>query len=139
MWVKYALTCLIKGRYDRQIEKAQEQKDNHLATTLASRRDAMVLSQSLFFNKITSWIVSGIGLCKSRTHEFEADKYGIHLMHAAGMNAESAVWLQSYFAAYHPQNTGIRWFDRALHLFSTHPSSEERLAVNIKTLKDLPQ
>lgn len=114
---------------------------------LQKKRDSVSNTIFRLYDLIAyQWILTHCNLCTSRSHELEADKYGMHLIHKVGSehnkiglnenSAESAVWLQHYFKKAHPRvSTG--WLGRIVNLLSTHPSSEERLAANQKTWQEL--
>jgi len=73
----------------------------------------------------------------SRQHELEADRYGMLYLQRAGYNPKVAVWLQEFFAKQRPDDN--TFLDKVIHLFSSHPTSKERAALNRKTLEDLTQ
>lgn len=70
----------------------------------------------------------------SRDKEFEADKYGIRYMAAAGYDVQAAVTLQEKFLAL-SQNENPNWLQG---LFRTHPPSKERIKANRRTAKKYP-
>lgn len=132
MLASYAINYMIQQYYNKQVQK-EPKKTEQLQTNC----NEQIKTVSFVFNKASSWIVSGIGLCKSRSHELEADKYGMHLMKKSDFDPEAAVWLQEYFAKNHSHKTGVGWFDIAMNFLSSHPSPEERIAANKKTLDEL--
>lgn len=130
----------------KKIETKTEEQQLKIAE-LEKKRDSISNAIFKIFDFVAyRWILTHCTLCTSRSHELEADKYGMHLIHkvaienpAIGFNknsAESAVWLQHYFKEAHPRiSTG--WFAWVMNLLSTHPSCEERLAANKKTWQEL--
>jgi Zn-dependent protease with chaperone function len=151
--VKYAVDYFINRYY----KKERESYNNEIESFKKSPKSADQIQELLKQNetmkhienlkKINSWVfdhmaslcIRGLTLCAGRAHELEADKYGMHLLYNIyGMKPESAVWLQEYFKAMHPQKAGISWIDRIVHVFTgTHPTLDERLAANKKTLEEL--
>ncbi len=71
----------------------------------------------------------------SRQHELEADKYGMVYLKRSGYNPKAAIWLQEFFAKNHSHSLGF--LDAIFNLFSTHPSSKERAAINRKTYEEI--
>lgn len=124
--------------------KTEEQKQK--IAELEEKRDSTSNIIFTIFDFIAyRWILTHCTLCTSRSHELEADKYGMHLVHKVGIkqnnlgfdkrSAESAIWLQHYFKKSAPTSTG--WLARVRNLLSTHPSSDERLAANERTWQEL--
>jgi predicted Zn-dependent protease len=132
MVASYAINYLIQQYYNKQAQNEPKKAEQLRADCNKNTQNV-----SYVFNKASSWIVSGIGLCKSRSHELEADKYGMHLMKKSGFDPAAAVWLQEYFKQHHSHKTGMSWFDIAMNFLSSHPSPEERIAANQKTLEEL--
>jgi len=62
----------------------------------------------------------------SRSHELEADRYGIEYMARAGYDPQAAVELQETFVKL-SQNRRSGWLDG---LFASHPPSQERVEAN---------
>jgi len=110
---------------DKKVKKANEVKNSRQAAvkTDSIASNIMSLSAKLF-------LLSG-----SRAHEYEADKYGMHLMQKAGYNPNAAIWLQKYFIS--RQLNLPSWVRNITDLFSTHPDSNKRLKENQKTLKEI--
>ncbi|MBX7066651.1 MAG: M48 family metalloprotease [Parachlamydiales bacterium] len=75
-------------------------------------------------------IQGSLALCQSREHEYEADKYGMHLMKSANINPRAAIWLMEYFKEHHQNLFGIEFL-------STHPLPEGRLEKNKETFQEL--
>jgi predicted Zn-dependent protease len=67
-----------------------------------------------------------------RSHELESDRYGMIYMAKAGYNPQAAVTLQELFLKLSKRKSS--WVEG---LFASHPPSEERIAANIKTAKEL--
>ena len=55
----------------------------------------------------------------------------------AGYDPRAALWLQKFFAKQHPSEG--TFLEKILHLFSTHPTSEERFKKNTETLELIEQ
>lgn len=78
---------------------------------------------------------STLGMLKySREAEFEADKYGIKYMVAAGYDPQGAVELQELFLKL-SKGKRSNWFST---LFLTHPPSEDRIQANKQTAASYP-
>jgi predicted Zn-dependent protease len=74
-------------------------------------------------------------LASSRSHEYEADKYGMHLMKKSGYDLKASLYLQELFMKKAIQ---LPSFIKYIFSFvSTHPANELRLEENKKTLKEL--
>lgn len=79
-------------------------------------------------------------LMDSRHAEYEADEYGIKLMHQAGYKIEGSLALQELFMYlkehdHEPTTCVGRTMKRILEWTSTHPSSKNRLEANRKTIE----
>jgi len=72
-------------------------------------------------------------LAGSRSHEYEADKYGMYMMEQAGYNPKAAVWLQEFFQE--KFKSPKTWIGKIQEFFSTHPMTANRLEENKKTLQ----
>lgn len=133
----------------KELEKIQvkTKEQRQKIVKLQKKRDSTSNMIFTLFDFIAyRWIFTHCTLCTSRSHELEADKYGMHLVHKVGSDernklgfnknsAEAAIWVQHYFKRSAPISIG--WLNRILNLFSTHPSCEERLAANQKTWQEL--
>lgn len=135
--VKYALAYLVIHRsYDSEIQKANGDPDQ--IAKIEKERQRAVDNSLALVGSLGNWLISGLTLCGSRSHELEADKFGMHLMAKTGdMDPKAAVWLMHYFKKHHDGNTGISWYDWIQQLFNTHPTPEERLKANQETLEQL--
>lgn len=148
--MEFAASFFVKRYYNNQIqelEKKEAKTELEKAKITELRQTVDCISKTIFnlFDFIAyRWILSHCSLCTSKSHELEADKYGMHLIHAVGSagadgfnktSAEAAVWLQHYFQKKHPTASGI--IGRVMRAFSTHPPSEERLAANKATWEEL--
>ena len=73
----------------------------------------------------------------SKSCEFEADRYGIAIMHRAGYDPQAAVALQKMFLKMEIERS---WLEKifALDAFSSHPPSAERIKYNQQTISELP-
>ncbi|MGB7978102.1 MAG: M48 family metalloprotease [Chlamydiales bacterium] len=134
--IKYAFVYLFIGRaYDEEIQRAG---NNRIASAKAHlRREEAIRNSLAWLNPIGDWLIAGVGLCGSRSHELEADKYGMHLMARACIDLKAAVWLMSYFERKHSHSTGNGWLDWLASWFYSHPTPAERLAANRNTLQEL--
>ncbi|HEV7736877.1 MAG TPA: M48 family metalloprotease [Chlamydiales bacterium] len=138
--VKYAFSYFVRRNYDSEIKKTNDPV--HRAQ-LIHKQNLATENCLTFLNPLGSWLLSSLSLCGSRSHELEADKFGMHLlakMQDAPFNKNSpraAVWLMHYFKHHHSTKTNIGWVDCIRELFYTHPTPEERLAANIQTWKTL--
>lgn len=86
---------------------------------------------------VCSFIITSIELGYSRSYELEADRFSIKLMNDCGLKPQAAVFLMSYFNAYHDDTIGYPWFDRVVHFLSSHPTPADRLEANKKTLREM--
>lgn len=139
--VKYAFSYFARSSYDEQIAAAE---DNPEKVAQLRRLQAHATYSSLgFLDPLISIFSGGLGLCSGRGHEFEADKYGMHLyaeMDEVPFTKDSpkaAIWLMHFFVAHHSSKTGTGWLDWIKEWFDTHPCPEDRLAENLKTWKIL--
>lgn len=134
----------------KELEKLEFKTEEQLEKIAELKKKCKATSISIFkvFDFIAyRWILTHCILCTNRSHEFEADKYGMHLIHKVGSednklglnknSAESAVWLQHYFKKTARSRMFTGWLGRIQKLMHTHPSAEERLAANQKTWEDL--
>ncbi len=135
--VKYGLAYLLVHRiFDREIEKANG--DPTRIAKIEKKREESVDRSLILTGSLGNWLITGITLCGSRSHELEADKFGMHLMaKTGGMDPKAAVWLMHYFKKHHNTSTDISWYDWIQGLFHTHPTPEERLRANQETLQHL--
>ena len=98
-----------------------------------------VASAALSGNDYRDLILTGanagavLGTTKyGRNAEFEADKYGVKYMVAAGYDPQGAVTLQQKFMAMHNENNPS-WL---AGMFASHPPSSARVARNKELAKD---
>lgn len=82
---------------------------------------------TFLFSKVGIELIS---LSRSRSDEFEADKYGIHYMAKAGYNPRGALFLQKVFEEVSVKATGIDFL-------STHPHPTKRYEANEQTIREL--
>ncbi len=129
--LEYALTFFISNT-EKELAKTQE---NHKKTSPFDKRDQLALAKivSGLFEPLYKTVFKLLQQHGSRQHELEADKYGMVYLKRSGYDPKVALWLQKFFAKQHPSEDGI--LAKILHLFSSHPTSEERLKENTKTLK----
>jgi len=121
-------------------KEAELQKNNPSAkNSILNKADELTLAKTVdqAFDALYNTLFSLLQKHGSRQHEFEADKYGMVYLKRAGYDPKVAIWLQKFFAKQHPSENGI--LDKILHLFSSHPTSEERVKENIKTLELIRQ
>lgn len=150
--VQFTINFFLCRHFNTQIQelekiKVKTEEQQTKIAQLHEKRDSVSNTVFRLFDFIAyQWILTYCNLCTSRSHEFEADKYGMHLIHKVGSeynkiglnenSAEAAVWLQHYFKETRSTiSTG--WLRRIKNLFSTHPSSEQRIAANQKTWQEL--
>ncbi len=135
--VKYAIAfCFVSRGFDKEIQDAGA--DSARSADVKKRQKEAVNNSLFVFGRLSDWLSSGLTLCGSRSHELEADKYGMHLMKKVDdLNPEAAVWLMRFLDKYCSVKTGIGWYDRISNWFHTHPTSEERLRANKRTLQEL--
>ncbi len=96
-------------------------------------------------DRLIGLIAQGLLRDRSQCYEFEADKYGMHLMddvsqkdrHWARDSALAHVWLQSFFVDHHNGRSGIALIDKWREFWSTHPAPQSRLQANIRTWEAL--
>lgn len=136
----------VNKSYNAKIEEARKMGADSLVQTLEIKRIAQAEKISSLFEVTSSWLISGISLCNSRSHELESDRYGMRLIrdfsklqrHDFNDNSPmAAIWLQQYFQKNHSHNTHNHYLNRLINFFSTHPSPEERLEANKQTWLDL--
>ena len=132
--------------YDAKIKEAVQKQDGSLIQVLASERDSQAERVGYLFEVASSWLISGISLCNSRSHELESDRYGMRMIrdfsklqrHDFNQNSPTAaIWLQEFFKKHHSHDTKSNFLNRVINYFSTHPSPEERLEANKQTWQDL--
>jgi Zn-dependent protease with chaperone function len=135
--VKYALAYLIIHRsYDKEMEEAN---GNPVQMAKVEQQRAEAVNNSLvLMGPLGNWLITGVTLCSGRSHELEADKFGMHLMaKTKDMDPKAAVWLMHYFKKHHNAHTGIGWYDWIQGLFLTHPTPTERLKANLETWEQI--
>ena len=66
----------------------------------------------------------------SQCHEYEADRFGIEIAHAAKFNPYASISLQEMFLSMDRSNE-----NKVAALFSSHPPSSKRLEENRKTVE----
>nr|NGX49936.1 Beta-barrel assembly-enhancing protease [Candidatus Anoxychlamydiales bacterium] len=76
-------------------------------------------------------------LAGSRSHEYEADKYGMYLMKDNGYNPKAALWLQEFFITRELETSD--WIKKVYEIFSTHPAAKNRLEKNRETLNEIEE
>ncbi len=153
---QYFISHYVKSHYDKKIEGVKSSSSTTMQATgmsdsdqkineIEKQKKSSLKSIESLFNFFVRHLSSGIGKCKSRSHELEADKYGMILLHEAGKknlaglntsSAKSAIWLQGFFIQ-HTKPFQPGFLDWLTSLVSTHPSSHERLAMNKKTWETL--
>jgi Zn-dependent protease with chaperone function len=136
VWIKHAF---VTRPFEQKISEAKSKNLPLTVTELEREKNAKLHSISRLFNYASAWILRGLTLCNSRSHELESDKYGMRLMKMAMGDSSplAALWLQHFFQAHHPDPSGKG--ARILSFFSTHPTHRERLEENAKTWAELAQ
>jgi beta-barrel assembly-enhancing protease len=127
------ISYFVNKHYDKKLEK---ETDKVSRKVVEAQRQSTHLKVRKVFDSVSKFVTSGIGKCNSRKHELEADRYGMFLLKNSGMNAQSAIWLQEFFIYQKPHSSG-GFFDWLSSLTSTHPTSQERLAANKQTWKEM--
>lgn len=148
--MEFAANFFVRRYYNNQIQELEkkETKTELEQAKIDKLHETRNSTSNTIFNLFDfiayRWILSHFTLCTSKSHELEADKYGMYLIHMMGTDgadgfdknsAEAAVWLQHYFQKAHPTSSGL--IGRIMRVFSTHPPSEERLAANKATWEEL--
>ncbi|NGX62927.1 MAG: Beta-barrel assembly-enhancing protease [Candidatus Anoxychlamydiales bacterium] len=101
-----------------------------------SQKDERFTSHDLLeilFNFVSNLVVKLYMLLGSRSHEYEADKYGMYMMTKAGYDPEGAIKLQEFFQEKFETPKG--WIAKIQEFVSTHPMTAKRLEENKKTLQ----
>lgn len=136
--IKAAQLFVIHLWVDRSYNVKIKEADPSQVPALTAERKTQAERIGTLFNYASSWLISGISLCNSRSHELESDRYGMLMLRSSYIYPpEAAVWLQHYFKKHHSHDTGNTLLNRIINYFSSHPSPEERLEANKQTLKDL--
>ncbi|HUD02387.1 MAG TPA: M48 family metalloprotease, partial [Rhabdochlamydiaceae bacterium] len=130
--------------YTKKIKVAQDK------TRLIQERDEKAKAIRTIFERASSFLIQGITLCNSRSHELESDRFGMRLIRDAVRKTigssrseltydspQAAIWLQEYFRKLPTRKNNF--LRPVLNLFSTHPTPQERLEANQKTWDDLKQ
>jgi predicted Zn-dependent protease len=138
--IKAAQMFVVHLWVDRSYNAKIKEADPSQVPALTAERKTQAERIGTLFNYASSWLISGISLCNSRSHELESDRYGMRMLQDTGVfPPEAAVWLQHYFNKHHSQDTGNTLLNRIINYFSSHPSPKERLEANKQTLKDLQE
>lgn len=134
--IKYAIAYLfIYRNFASAMEKAKG--DPVRLAEIEKEREEAVQNSLNLLGPLGNWLIAGLTLCSGRSHELEADKYGMHLMARSKMDPKAAIWLMHYFKKHHNSATGISWYDRIQSLLHTHPTHEERLKANQETWEQI--
>ncbi len=132
--------------YNLRIDAARQAANKPFVAQLTKERDEKAKAIGALFEALSSWLISGISLCNSRSHELESDRFGMRMIrdvaqaNTLGFNNDSpqaAIWLQHYFVKHHSHDTHNHYLNRVMNFFSSHPSPEERLKANRQTWEDL--
>lgn len=137
VWVKSAF---VTRPYEQKVSSlARDPQSSDLVVQLIREKNEKLQSISRLFNYASAWILRGLTLCNSRSHELESDKYGMFLMARArgGNSSQAAIWLQHFFQAHDPDVKGT--LGSLIRFFSSHPTHQERLEENKKTWAELSQ
>jgi predicted Zn-dependent protease len=131
---RFVVHLWVNRTYNAKIKEAEPSQ----VPALKAERDEQAERIGAIFNRASSWLISGISLCNSRSHELESDRYGMRMLQkTAGYSPEAAIWLQHFFIKHHSHDTNSNFLNRVMNLFSSHPAPEERLKANEETWKDL--
>ena len=135
---------LVTRSYDAKIAEACNATNPSLVRQLTLERDAKAKTYGYLFDALSSWLINGITLCSSRSHELESDQFGMRIIRDVSKaevpgfidtSPQAAIWLQLFFEKHHEHVNS--YFNSIKNFFSTHPSPEVRLAANRKTWEDL--
>lgn len=138
--IKAAQMFVVHLWVDRSYNAKIKEADSSQVPALTAERKTQAERIDTLFNYASSWLISGISLCNSRSHELESDRYGMQMLRNTCIYPpEAAVWLQHYFNKHHSHDTGNSLLNRIINYFSSHPSPKERLEANKQTLKDLDE
>lgn len=122
-----ALVILLKNIITLQIIRNNPNENERTNTLIINAVDAV-------FDTIQVVFLVLLSPCISRSHEFEADKYGIVLMNRAKHKLEASVWLQTMFTKMNPKPY-YAWLSFLEGLTRSHPYSEKRIEENKKTIQ----
>jgi beta-barrel assembly-enhancing protease len=100
------------------------------------RNDPLLIGMDWVFARVNALIFKLIQLHSTRGNEYEADKYGMVYLKRAGYDPKAAIWVQKFFAKEQPK-THYTLIDKAIHVLSSHPHSEDRAKRNEKTLEEI--
>ena len=134
--LQYALSFFI-AKTEEEIKQEKAKSEDPYKNNLSNKHAMLGVARTVdtLFDYSYNLIFKLLQTHGSRQHELEADRYGMLYLKRAGYNPKTAIWLQEFFAKQHPHDGGF--LDCVMNLFSTHPTSEERAALNRKTFEDL--
>jgi Zn-dependent protease with chaperone function len=95
--------------------------------------DHLLFGLMHLINACADFIVRLLTLSLSRSNEYEADRYGMKIARNGQLNPLGALALQELFESMQPEDNFIR---RVMNVFSTHPSSAQRIGALVQELKD---
>lgn len=131
-----------KGYDDKEVQ-AYQNGEYAKVDRIRQEKKQMYATVEAVFDVAGDLFTSGLGLCKSRHHELEADAYGMHLLHDLALSGEdpyirkdapkAAIWLQNFFYEFHDHKYTDSWWDSIVYLFRTHPPADERIRANERT------
>ncbi len=125
--IQIALHCFLASKMNGKNVGSPNEEDNSL-----------IIGVDWVFARLNVLIMQLLQLHSSRSHEYEADKFGMVYLQRAGYNPKVAIWLQKFMAKEDPE-TGYSCIDKMMNLFSTHPHPEDRVKANEKTLEEINQ
>lgn len=141
------IAYFINTSYRPSIEKAKNEGNYSEVSSLESQRESIIWLATFVFDLIARFAKSGLSMHNSRSHELEADKYGMILLDATSQKGnqagftenspQAAIWLQEFFAKHHDRSTHIDWLDWIKGLFSSHPDPKERVEANKATWQEI--
>jgi predicted Zn-dependent protease len=136
----------VEKSYNAKIEEARVKNENSRIQPLETERDSQAERIGSLFDMTSSWLMGGISLCNSRSHELESDRFGMRMIRDFSKSKlygfkqdspQAAIWLQQFFKKHHSHDTSNYYLNWFINLFSSHPSPEERLQANRQTWQDL--
>lgn len=124
------------GRKEQEVTDKLKKREVHVTGSAEIKKyESYRKLVKVVFDYFAKWGSDLYMLMDSRQAEYEADKYGIHLMYEAGYDVRGSLALQELFMHLkgHSHKTSS-WIGSALEWISTHPTSEKRFTANEKTV-----
>lgn len=149
MEFKLFMLCIVKGmqlgvqkilgkKYDDNAAIAKAKEEYSKLARIQEEKKQMYANVETTFKIAGDLFTSGLGLCASRSHELEADRYGMHLLSkTASKTPIAAIWLQHFFLSSHAHPHTDSFWDKITYFFLTHPPANERLEANKRTWEEI--